>query len=253
MNRSVINVIIATGVLSAGVGFVPAPAAADPVGSGNSSADTPRPPRPEGRTIAAEDPDDRRDWPCDWSRVCRPGTQKRWRGNSVMAGIPLAAPPVRIPAVVPVEPAAVPEPDLLPAVLAPESAVLPEQVALPPTAAVRPASASSVVAASVPAALPSASLPRPPAAVPPAGAPPAAVPPAASAPEPPQLVPESAGLPRLGYPDELRNADLGKVASMALPGLAAIAGMTVLGALFGYRQAKAGYVLPAAGAGRFLR
>ena len=40
---------------------------------------------------------------------------------------------------------------------------------------------------------------------------------------------------------------------MALPGLAALVGITALGGLFGYRQAKAGYVLHAAGAGRFLR
>jgi hypothetical protein len=40
---------------------------------------------------------------------------------------------------------------------------------------------------------------------------------------------------------------------MALPGLAAIAGMTAMGGLVGYRQARAGYLLRAAGAGRFLR
>ncbi|MCW1957884.1 MAG: hypothetical protein KIH64_004915, partial [Mycobacterium sp.] len=69
----------------------------------------------------------------------------------------------------------------------------------------------------------------------------------------PQTPPESAGLPQLGYPDELRNADLGHLVSTALPGLAALAGMTVLGGLLGYRQAKAGYVLRAAGAARFLQ
>ena len=58
---------------------------------------------------------------------------------------------------------------------------------------------------------------------------------------------------RLGYPDELRNADLATVVSMALPGLAAMAGMTALGGLLGYRQARAGYQLRAAGAGRFLQ
>jgi hypothetical protein len=35
--------------------------------------------------------------------------------------------------------------------------------------------------------------------------------------------------------------------------LAAIAGMTALGGVIGYRQARAGYVLQAAGAGRFLQ
>jgi hypothetical protein len=58
---------------------------------------------------------------------------------------------------------------------------------------------------------------------------------------------------RLGYPDDLRDADLAKVVSMALPGLAAMAGMTALGGLVGYRQARAGYLLRAAGVGRFLQ
>jgi hypothetical protein len=58
---------------------------------------------------------------------------------------------------------------------------------------------------------------------------------------------------RLGYPAELRDADLAKVVSTALPGLAAMAGMTAFGGLVGYRQARAGYLTRAAGAGRFLQ
>lgn len=58
---------------------------------------------------------------------------------------------------------------------------------------------------------------------------------------------------RLGYPDELRDADLARVLSLALPGLAAMAAMTAFGGVVGYRQAKAGYLLRAAGAGRFLQ
>ena len=58
---------------------------------------------------------------------------------------------------------------------------------------------------------------------------------------------------RLGYPEYLRQATMTELASVALPGLAAILGLTALGGLLGYRQAKAGYLLPAAGAGRFLR
>lgn len=58
---------------------------------------------------------------------------------------------------------------------------------------------------------------------------------------------------RPGYPEYLRRADVGEMASVALPGLAAIAGMTALGGFFGYRQARAAYLLRAAGAGRFLR
>lgn len=89
---------------------------------------------------------------------------------------------------------------------------------------------------------------RPPAAPVPAGI-------GAPVPLPPRPAP-SAGpptAPRLGYPDELRDADLAKVLSLALPGLAAMAGMTALGGVVGYRQAKAGYLLRAAGAGRFLQ
>jgi hypothetical protein len=57
----------------------------------------------------------------------------------------------------------------------------------------------------------------------------------------------------LGYSDDLRGADLAKVVSMALPGLAAMAGMTAIGGVVGYRQARAGYLLRAAGVGRFLQ
>jgi hypothetical protein len=82
--------------------------------------------------------------------------------------------------------------------------------------------------------------------------------PRSAAPEPPASplrgpIAEPAAPARLGYPDELRDADLAKVVSVALPGLAAIAGMTAFGGLVGYRQARAGYLVHAAGAGRFLR
>jgi hypothetical protein len=91
----------------------------------------------------------------------------------------------------------------------------------------------------------------------PAAPPPAAplaggiTPPAAPVPQRP-----SAGAPppegRLGYPAYLRNADFAQVAAVALPGLAAILGVTALGGFLGYRQAKAGFVLRAAGTARFL-
>lgn len=55
------------------------------------------------------------------------------------------------------------------------------------------------------------------------------------------------------YLPELRPDDLGRIASTALPGVAALVGMTLLGGAIGYRQARAGYLLRAAGAGRFLR
>ena len=88
----------------------------------------------------------------------------------------------------------------------------------------------------------------PPPAVPLAGG---ITPPAAPVPQRP-----SAGAPppegRLGYPAYLRNADFAQVAAVALPGLAAILGVTALGGFLGYRQAKAGFVLRAAGTARFL-
>ena len=58
---------------------------------------------------------------------------------------------------------------------------------------------------------------------------------------------------RLGYPEVLRDADVVTLLSRALPGLAAMFGMTALGGVLGYRQARAGYLLRAAGTGRFLR
>ena len=126
---------------------------------------------------------------------------------------------------------------------------------------------AAVSAALTPAALPAAGPAAVgiPAATPPRPVAPAAVaPPPAAPPTPPQvttgLAPQrqDAGSEppaswRLGYPEELREADLAKAIALALPGLAAIAGMTALGGVVGYRQAKAGYMLPAAGAGRFLR
>ena len=247
MNRSVVKVIIATGMLWSGSGIAAAPAAADPVGPGtDSGADTPRPARPPGR-VSAEDPDDGEggDWPCEWSRVCRPGSHKRWRGDSIMGGIPPAVIPVRVPAMAPVEPAAVPELGRTPAQSVPTS----EPVA--------PAAQTSPIPALVPVVAPAVSLPPPaaplPAAPPPAVSPPA-VPPVAPLSRPaPVSLPQAPLESRIGYPDELRDADFGEVVSMALPGLAAIAGMTVLGGLFGYRQAKAGYVLRTAGVGRFLQ
>ena len=80
---------------------------------------------------------------------------------------------------------------------------------------------------------------------------------APAAPPPPPQRPGAAVQPpapvRLGYPADLRDADLAKVVSTALPGLAAMAGMTAFGGLVGYRQARAGYLTRAAGAGRFLQ
>lgn len=128
--------------------------------------------------------------------------------------------------------------------------------AAPPSAAPTPVPRAVTVrvAPPPPAALPAAAVVPPAATLPAAPAPPAPAParPVGDVPSP---APVRLGYPdeRLGFPDELRDADLAKVVSMALPGLAAMVGMTALGAAVGYRQAKAGYLLRAAGAGRFLQ
>ena len=58
---------------------------------------------------------------------------------------------------------------------------------------------------------------------------------------------------RVGNPAYLRDADVAEVAVVALPGLAGIIGITALGGFLGYRQAKVGYILRAAGSARFLQ
>lgn len=58
---------------------------------------------------------------------------------------------------------------------------------------------------------------------------------------------------RVGYPQYLREAKIGEVAALALPGFAGLLALTALGGLLGYRQAKAGHGVRAAGTARFLR
>ncbi len=77
--------------------------------------------------------------------------------------------------------------------------------------------------------------------------------PAAPTPQPaesPAAQPESN---RAGYPTYLRDADLAEVAAVAVPGLVGIFGLTAIGGYLGFRQARAGYILRAAGTARFLR
>jgi hypothetical protein len=57
---------------------------------------------------------------------------------------------------------------------------------------------------------------------------------------------------RIGYPDYLSAASLTQIAALALPGVAGLAALTGAGGLVGYRQAKAGFALRAAGIARFL-
>lgn len=123
-------------------------------------------------------------------------------------------------------------------VIAASGPVVPAPAAGPPPA-VPPPRPAAVAPPRQPVAAPVA-LPR---AVP--------LPPAAP-PSPPRRA-EVAGEPtapvRLGHPE----ADLARALAAALPGLAAMAGLTAIGGVAGYRQARAGYLLRAAGAGRFLR
>jgi len=78
-------------------------------------------------------------------------------------------------------------------------------------------------------------------------------PPAAPAPPRPEAVGGSPEAGPAGYPESLRDADFAEVAVVALPGLAGIVGITALGGFLGYRQAKVGYILRAAGSARFLQ
>lgn len=75
-----------------------------------------------------------------------------------------------------------------------------------------------------------------------------------------ERIPASAGtgtepLPsfRVGYPEYLRDAKIGEIAALALPGFAGLLALTALGGVVGYRQARAGHGVRAAGTARFLR
>ena len=82
------------------------------------------------------------------------------------------------------------------------------------------------------------------------------MPPPAAPPPPPQKPENAAAQTDSGQnelPSSLQQTNLGHIAATALPGLAGIAALTALGGFLGYRQAKAGYVLRAAGTARFLQ
>lgn len=57
---------------------------------------------------------------------------------------------------------------------------------------------------------------------------------------------------RAGYPGYLQNASPAQVAALALTGAAGLAALAGAGGFVGYRQAKAGFALRAAGTARFL-
>ena len=174
-------------------------------------------------------------WPCPiiWPSAGPLPVDAAGGSNGVIAFVDL--PPTYLPAVAPFSDLAAPR---LPAFAIESLAGPPESGAgfgqAPPAPQGQPDRAATPAA--------------PPPAVPLAGG---ITPPAAPVPQRP-----SAGAPppegRLGYPAYLRNADFAQVAAVALPGLAAILGVTALGGFLGYRQAKAGFVLRAAGTARFL-
>jgi hypothetical protein len=283
VNRSVISGTVAAAVLCAGSGIVAAPTAvaqpAQPVAGneaapGGAEADaapggagaTARAPRPPGRSGKPSDGGAAREvptagwiplWPCHWPVVPpapRPDTEPEGSSGGGIAVGPVTVPPV------------VPQAQISGGVQRAASSLieLPLIDAAPIEAAPPEASPAQLAPLpAVPAPVPAPFLapvqsPPPPVAVPPNPVGPAA--PAASAPPPrrspvavagPTVAPPS--LHRVGYPDALRNADAAALATNALPGLAVILGMTMVGGLIGYRQAKAGSVLRAAGAARFLQ
>jgi len=58
---------------------------------------------------------------------------------------------------------------------------------------------------------------------------------------------------RVGYPEYLREAKTGEVAVLAVPGVVGLLALTALGGVVGYRQARAGHQVHAAGTARFLQ
>ena len=90
---------------------------------------------------------------------------------------------------------------------------------------------------------------------PPAQSPPPPVPPPASgAPDlqEPQPLAAPVNPTRLGYPDYLQSATLAEVAALATLGAAGLMALAGAGGVVGYRQAKTGFALRAAGTARFL-
>jgi len=288
VNRSVITGTIAAVVLSAGAAMAAAaPAVADPPGpgtvadAGSPDAGSRGDDRTEGTrrrgqavtrpTTAEPGAATKEPWPCPWPAVVPPAPAPASSGsdrggNSVLAGLPIGATPVvpvpRIAGAAEPQPAEfdIPELDIAEYGEASNAAPIAAELPAQPAADVTGAGPAAVDLSPVPAALPAPAMLSPPmgsAAPPPPAAPltrtaiaPRVVP---APPAPRQSSADPALSVRLGYPEELRSADITKLALMALPGLAAIAGMTALGGVIGYRQARAGYVLQTAGAGRFLQ
>jgi hypothetical protein len=289
VNRSVVTGTIAAVVLSAGAAVAAAaPAMADPPGpgtvvdAGSPDAGSRGDDRTEGArkrgqavtrpTTAEPGSATKEPWPCPWPTVVPPAPAPAPSGPDrggvgVLAALPIGATPVvpapRIAGAAEPQPAEfdIPEFDIaeLDIPEASNSAPIADELPAQPAAGATGAGPAAVDLSPVPAALPATAMLSPPMG---SAAPPPPAAPLTRTAIAPRVV---SGLPaqrqsgvdpasvRLGYPEELRSADITKLALVALPGLAAIAGMTALGGVIGYRQARAGYVLQAAGAGRFLR
>ena len=291
MNRSVITGTIAAVVLSAGAAMAAAaPAAADPPGPG-TVADAGSPDagrrgvdRTEGtrkrgqavnRPTTAESGSATKE-PCPWPWPAvippapGPAPSGPDRGGGVVAGLPIGAMPVvPAPGIAGAAQRQPAEFDLSELDIPKFDTAEPGEALNAPTIAqalpAQPSDATGAGPAAVDLSPPPAALPAPVMLSPPIGSapPPPPAAPLTQAAIAPRVVPappvqrqssvDPARSVRLGYPEELRSADITELAMVALPGLAAIAGMTALGGVIGYRQARAGYVLQAAGAGRFLQ
>ncbi|HNM85065.1 MAG TPA: hypothetical protein PKI77_11125, partial [Mycobacterium sp.] len=133
----------------------------------------------------------------------------------------------------------------------------PAAVPVPPPAGANP----------LPVVPPAAVIPAPgEAAPPPSGAPAIAVPAMPNStetqhppkrPEVPATSPAAPGVVpdgfRAGYATYLRSASIGEVAGLAVLGVSGLAALTALGGLIGFRQAKIGLAVRAAGTARFLK
>ena len=293
MKRSVVTGTIAAVVLSAGAAMAAAaPAFADPPGpgtvadagspdAGRGGDDRTESTRKRGQavtrpTTAEPGAATKEPWPCPWPAVVPPapapvasGSDRG--GNGVLAALPIGATPVvpvpRIAGAAEPQPAEfdiaeldIPELDVAEYGEASNAAPIAEELPAQPAADATGAGPAAVDLSPAPAALPAPVMLSPPVG---SAAPPPPAAPLTRTAIAPRVVPappaqrqsgvDPALSVRLGYPEELRSADITKLAMVALPGLAAIAGMTALGGVIGYRQARAGYVLQTAGAGRFLQ
>lgn len=263
VNRSVVSGVIAAGVLSAATTIALAPvAAADPVGPAvtdgaeTGAADGPGAGgrRPHARGAGQAQTGSRAappEWLCPWDTPWPVNRPVPPRNSNLFGQVPAVAPPqvptaqisggVRddLPDLTSIEALAEPPDAPVPAAETPAPQAYPAFTPVPLEAPGRFRPAAPAAGAPV----------RPPAAPPPAPAP--RVIPAVPAPQSPAS--DAPPPERMGYPDDLRTAGTAAIAAQALPGLAAILGMTALGGVVGYRQARAGYVLRTAGAARFLQ